>query len=91
MMDWNSEMAVVWLPKGSSAYPEQFATRADPGTSNFFYFALDALDAVYRDWPLHPNDEPWAYHVASQRLYEPAELSDIRDEWADAFKDAMAR
>jgi hypothetical protein len=90
-MDWNSEMAVVWLPKGATAYPEQFATRADPGTSNFFYIALDAFHAIYRDWPMHPNDEPWAYHVADQRLYRPAELADLREEWGSAFNGALAQ
>ncbi len=37
-MRWTSELAVVWLPVGhAQPYPEQFADRAGPGTSDYFY------------------------------------------------------
>ena len=59
-MRW-SELAVVWLPVGQAhPYPEQFADRAAPGTSDYFYYAL-ALAEVFTSWPSRTHEEPWAY------------------------------
>jgi hypothetical protein len=85
-MDWHSEMAVVWLPKDSDAYPEQFSKRAEPGTSNFFYYALDAFHAIFEREPEHPGEEPWGYLLSEQRIMKPAEISALRDEWQAAFE-----
>ena len=30
-------MAVIWPPKDRNAYPEDFADRAEPGSSDFYH------------------------------------------------------
>ena len=42
-MNWWSETAVLWLPVAGRPYPADFADRATPGASDFYYYALDAF------------------------------------------------
>jgi hypothetical protein len=47
-MNWWSETAVLWLPVAQQPYPTEFGDRAGRGSSDFYYYALDAFDAISR-------------------------------------------
>lgn len=89
-MNWSSELAIVWLPRDGQAYPEDFASRAAPGHSDFYYSALDGLEAVYRQLDQRPEEEPWAFNVVEERILTPAEILGLRGEWQTRFDDAFA-
>lgn len=85
-MQWESDLAVVWLASGDKPYLAQFADRADPGTSSYFYYALDGLDFIYREWPKRVGKEPWAYCRDEQRLYSPQDLRELESSWREQFQ-----
>lgn len=80
-MNWRSETAVLWLPKDHNAYPADFATRAEPGSSDFFYYALDAFAAIFERTGLEFDKEPWAYVLEDQIMLSPAEIETLKSEW----------
>ena len=82
-MNWWSETAVLWLPVTGRPYPEDFADRAAPGASDFYYYALDAFEAIARKRPLEFDREPWAYVLSDQQILSPTEIDQLMDEWRD--------
>lgn len=89
-MDWTSEMAVLWLAVAKKPSQDDFATRAEPGSDDFFYLASDAFDAIRRRRAKEFVQEPWAYVVAENRILSPAEIDQLMDEWQDAPADGVA-
>lgn len=82
-MNWWSETAVLWLPVGGQAYPTDFADRARPGSSDFYYYALDAFEAISRRRPHEFDREPWAYVLDSQEILSPTDIDQLIDEWRE--------
>lgn len=80
-ISWWSEAALLWLPKDSWAYPEDFPSRAVPGTSDFYYLALDAFHAIEDRRSTDSEREPWAYIVDDHRILSPREIDGLMDEW----------
>lgn len=85
-MNWWSETALLWLPKAGQPYPEDFASRAEPGSSDFYYLALDAFDAINRRRSHDGEHEPWAYVLEDQRILSPAEIDGLMGEWRDELR-----
>ncbi len=69
-MDWQSEISLLWLPPGAGPYQADFATRAVPGTYDFYYLGLDAFAAIEDRWPQEHVNEPWAFILSEKRLLE---------------------
>lgn len=80
-MNWWSETAVLWLPTAGHPHPEDFADRAAPGSSDFYYLALDAFDAIENRRGREFDREPWAYVLAEKRILSPTEIYDLLDEF----------
>ena len=80
-MNWWSETSVLWLPIASRPYPEDFAGRARPGVSDFYYYALDAFEAIAHRRPQEFDREPWAYVLSDQQILSPGEIDQLMDEW----------
>lgn len=87
-MNWWSEAALIWLPRGERPYPADFAQRAAPGTNDFFYYALDAFACVSkRAVDVREEDrgeEPWVYVVEDRLLLSPAEIDALMPQWETA-------
>lgn len=80
-MNWWSETALLWLPKAGHPYPEDFATRALPGSCDFYYLTLDAFDAISRRRRHDDEHEPWVYILEDYRILSPAEIDGLMEEW----------
>lgn len=80
-MNWWSETAVLWLPVSGNPYPEDFAERATPGSSDFYYLALDAFHAIESRRASEFEREPWAYVLADKRILSPTEIDQLMDEF----------
>jgi hypothetical protein len=80
-MNWWSETAVLWLPVAEQPYPAEFADRARPGSSDFYYYALDAFEAISQRRTPEFEREPWAYVFDSQQILSPAEIDQLMVEW----------
>ncbi|MFK4808978.1 hypothetical protein ACI3KW_02105 [Devosia sp. ZW T5_3] len=80
-MNWWSETAVLWLPVAEQPYPAEFADRARPGSSDFYYYALDAFEAISQRRTREFEREPWAYVFDSQQILSPAEIDQLMVEW----------
>jgi hypothetical protein len=85
LMNWLSEAAVIWLPKDTHAYPEQFAQRAAPGSNDFYYFAIDAFASVFDRIQGEPEREPWIYLPDEKRLLSPTQIKTLAEEWTTAL------
>lgn len=86
-MNWWSETALLWLPKDTWAYPEDFPSRAVPGSSDFYYLALDAFRAIDDRRPTDKEREPWAYVVEDHRILSPGEIDGLMEEWRRQIRD----
>lgn len=80
-MNWWSEAALTWLPADLEAYPKDFADRARPGTSDFFYYALDAFACIAQKQAAHGDRQPWIYVVDEGRILSPQDIDGLMDEW----------
>src|SRR5690606_24864550 len=89
-MHWWSETSVLWLPVASRPYPDDFADRARPGASDFYYYALDAFDAIARRRPQEFDREPWAYVLSDRQILAPGEINQLMDEWRAQMTAASA-
>lgn len=85
-MNWSSETAVLWLPVAGRPYPEDFADRATPGSSDFFYIALDAFDAIANRRKSESNREPWAYVLTDKLILSPSEIDQLMDEFHEQVR-----
>ncbi|UXN75938.1 hypothetical protein N8D56_27555 (plasmid) [Devosia sp. A8/3-2] len=82
-MNWWSETAVLWLPVAAQPYPADFAERAGAGSSDFYYYALDAFEAISQRRSREFEREPRAYVLDSQQILSPAEIDQLMDEWRE--------
>ena len=89
-MHWWSETAVLWLPVAERPSPSDFADRAEPGSSDFYYYALDAFEAIESKRPQEFDREPWAFILSEQAILVPAEIDQLMDEWRDQMRVARA-
>lgn len=80
-MNWSSEVAVLWLPVAGKPYPQDFANRAEPGASDFYYLAPDAFHAISRRRSDEHDREPWAYILSESRILSPAEIDQLMGEF----------
>jgi hypothetical protein len=80
-MNWWSEAALTWLPADLDAYPKDFADRARPGTSDFFYYALDAFACIAQKRAAYGDRRPWIYLIEAGRILSPQDIEDMMDEW----------
>lgn len=87
-MQWWSEAAVVWLPPGQRPYPDDFAQRAAPGTSDFYYYALDAFAAVKQRLATSEDVEPWVYLLEDSTLLSPPDIRGLLPEWENVRSQA---
>lgn len=81
MMNWWSETALLWLPVAGQPNPGDFADRPVPGISDFYYYALDAFDAIARQRPHEFSREPWVNILSDQQILSPGEIDQLMDEW----------
>lgn len=89
-MNWWSEAALLWLPEDGQAYPADFAVRAAPGTSDFYYLAIDAFEAVIRERSLKPDLQPWVYILDEGKLLSPSEVAECMVDWRLEFDRARS-
>lgn len=89
-MNWWSETAVLWLPVAERPSPSDFADRAEPGSSDFYYHALDAFEAIKSKRPQEFAGEPWAFICSEQAILAPAEIDQLVDELRDQMRAARA-
>lgn len=80
-MNWFSEAALLWVPLAGQAYPSEFADRARPEANDFYYFFLDAFEAIDRQRASRPDREPWIFVVDSQKLLTPKEIDALFNDW----------
>ncbi|HTN62350.1 MAG TPA: hypothetical protein VL147_12490 [Devosia sp.] len=80
-MNWQSETAVLWLPKNSTVYPPDFPTRALPGSNDFFYYTLDAFSSIFERRNSEVEREPWAYVLETQLLLSPTQIDALKADW----------
>lgn len=85
-MNWWSETALLWLPKAGHPCPEDFATRASPGSSDFYYLTLDAFDAINRRREHDAEHEPWAYVLADKCMLSPTDIDGLMDDWREELR-----
>jgi hypothetical protein len=89
-MKWWSETSVLWLPVPNRPDPADFAERARPGASDFYYYALDAFEAIARRRPQEFDREPWAYVLSEHQILSPGEIDQLMDDWRDQIRAASA-
>lgn len=89
-MNWWSETSVLWLPVANLPAPADFSDRARPGASDFYYYALDAFEALARQRPQEFDREPWAYVLSEHQILSPGEIDQLMDDWRDEMRAASA-
>lgn len=85
-MNWWSETAVLWLPVAGNPYPQDFADRATPGSSDFYYLAVDAFHAIDKRGGKEFDREPWAYMLEDKRILSPTEIDQLMEEARDQLR-----